>query len=130
MIIFYMETLKMNINNKEQEVILPVERMVGTVCYGSDRYVVVCTSVASNKKCSLVVIYEINEDNYNDYIEKGKDGLEYLELDAYNELVRECDTKEYSLRKNGLWFEKGDPIYMGCGNVSFGYARPYLDPSF
>ena len=38
-----METLKMNIRGKEQEIILPVERMLGTACYGSDRYAVVCT---------------------------------------------------------------------------------------
>ena len=125
-----METLKMNIRGKEQEIILPVERMLGTACYGSDRYAVVCTSFASNKKCTLVIRYELNEDNYKNCIEKGKDGLEYLKLDAYNEIVKPCDTKWYSLRKNGLWFEKGDPIYIGCGNVSFGYVRPYLDPSF
>lgn len=64
-----METLKIKqANGSEKAVILPVRGMVGTLHVGSDRYVVCCNAVISNKKVRLVNIYDITEDNKNQYI--------------------------------------------------------------
>jgi len=125
-----METLKMNIRGKEEEIILPVNRLTGTMYVGSDRYFVVCNTVLSNKKCGIVVLYDIDENNYKNYIEVGSDGLEYLKADAYNKMVPNNETRYYSLRKNGVWYPVGQEMRPGCSGVNFGYGRPYLDPSF
>lgn len=120
----------MNVYGREQEVILPVKRLMATMYVGSDRYSAVCDNVKSNKKCSIVVLYGINEDNYENFIEKDKDGLEYLKKEHYDEMVNDEDSRSYSLRKNGVWYPVGQEMRPGCGGISFGYARPYLDPSF
>lgn len=125
-----METLKMNVYGKEQEVILPVRRMLGTMYVGSDRHAVVCNNVKSNKKCSIVVLYDITENNYENFIEKDKDGLEYLKKEYYDKMVNNEDSRSYSLRKNGIWYPVGQEIRPGCSGIHFGYVRPYLDPSF
>lgn len=127
-----METLKMNVYGKEQEIILPVKKMVGTVFYGSDRYVVVCTNVYSNKKCSIVILYRIEENNYKEYVKTDKDGIEYLKDEFYDKFMNEYEIEKinYSLRKNGVWYPIGNPIQSGCGGIRFGYAMPYQDPSF
>lgn len=97
-----METLKMNVYGKEKEIILPVAGMVGTLYVGSDRYTVICTSVKSNKKCSVIFAYDIDERNLNNYITKDKDGLEYMRKDFFDIIKNSKDTIEYSLRKNGI----------------------------
>ena len=96
-----METIKIKqANGSEKTVILPVRGMVGTLHVGSDRYVVCCKSVISNKKVRLVNIYDITEDNKDHYIYE-KDGVEYLTDEAFNKFRR--DGELYSLRKNGTW---------------------------
>lgn len=114
-------------DGSEKAVILPVRGMVGTLHVGSDRYVVCCKDVISNKKVRLVNIYDIDEDNKDQYIYE-KDGVEYLSDEAFNKFM--CDGELYSLRKNGTWREVGIPTRESCCIVMFGHANPYLDPDF
>lgn len=107
-----METIKIKqADGSEKTVILPVRGMVGTLHVGSDRYVVCCKAVISNKKVRLVNIYDITEDNKDQYI-------------------YEKDGELYSLRKNGTWREVGIPTRESCCIVTFGHANPHLDPGF
>ncbi len=123
-----METLKIKQSDgSEKTVILPVCGMVGTLHVGSDRYVVCCKYVISNKKVRLVNIYDITEDNKDQYIYE-KDGVEYLTDEAFNKFMR--DGELYSLRKNGTWREVGIPTRESCCIVTFGQANPHLDPDF
>lgn len=125
-----MEILKMDVYGKETEIILPVKYLVGTMYVGSDRYCVVCTSVTSNKRCKIVVLHNINESNYKNFIEKDKDNLEYLKQEFYDNMVDESNSIKYSLRKNGVWYPVGNEMRPGCSGITFGYGRPYIDPSF
>lgn len=125
-----METLEVKINNEVRKVILPQIGMVGTMFVGSDRYVVCCNTVLSNKKCGLVVVHEISEKNIHKYIKKDNESVEFLTDNAFNELVPGNDTIYYSLRKNGVWYPVGNKIAPGCSGVKFGFANPYMDPSF
>ncbi len=123
-----MEIIKIKqADGSEKAVILPVRGMVGTLYVGSDRYVVCCKDVISNKKVSLVNIYDIDENNKDQYICE-KDGVEYLTDEAFNKFMR--DGELYSLRKNGTWREVGIPTRESCCIVTFGHANPYLDPDF
>ena len=123
-----METLKIKqADGSEKAVILPVRGMVGTLHVGSDRYVVCCKDAISNKKVRLVNIYDIDEDNKDQYIYE-KDGVEYLKDEAFNKFMR--DGELYSLRKNGTWREVGIPTRESCCIVTFGHANPHLDPDF
>ena len=123
-----METLKIKQSDgSEKTVILPVRGMVGTLHVGSDRYVVCCKDAISNKKVCLVNIYDITEDNKDQYIYE-KDGVEYLTDEAFNKFMR--DGELYSLRKNGTWREVGIPTRESCCIVTFGHANPHLDPDF
>ena len=123
-----METIKIKqADGSEKAVILPVRGMVGTLHVGSDRYVVCCKDAISNKKVLLMNIYDITEDNKDQYIYE-KDGVEYLTDEAFNKFMR--DGELYSLRKNGTWREVGIPTRQSCCIVTFGYANPYLDPDF
>ena len=123
-----METLKIKqANGSEKAVILPVRGMVGTLHVGSDRYAVCCNTVINNKKVRLVNIYDITEDNKNQYIYE-KDEVEYLTDEAFNKFVRGGEL--YSLRKNGTWREVGIPTRESCCIVTFGKANPHLDPDF
>ena len=125
-----METLKIKqFNGSEKTVILPVRGMVGTLYAGSDRYVVCCNVVWSNKKVGLVRIFDITEDNKDKYVYE-KDGVEYLTDEAFNKFVHGIDTLPYSLRKNGTWHTVGSKTEPGCCSVTFGHAYPYLDPNF
>ena len=125
-----METLKIKqFDGSEKTVILPIRGMVGTLHVGSDRYVVCCNVVWSNKKVGLVHIFDITEDNKDKYIYE-KDGAEYLTDEAYNKFVHGIDTLPYSLRKNGTWHTVGSITEPGCCSVTFGHAYPYLDPDF
>ena len=70
-----METIKIKqFDGSEKTVILPVRGMVGTLYAGSDRYVVCCNVVWSNKKVGLVRIFDITEDNKDKYVYE-KDGV-------------------------------------------------------
>ena len=123
-----METLKIKqFDGSEKTVILPVRGMVGTLHVGSDRYVVCCKDAISNKKVCLMNIFDITEDNKDQYIYE-KDGVEYLTDEAFNKFM--CDGELYSLRKNGTWREVGIPTRQSCCIVTFGYANPHLDPDF
>ena len=123
-----METIKIKqFDGSEKTVILPVRGMVGTLHVGSDRYVVCCKDVISNKNVRLVNIYDITEDNKDQYIYE-KDGVEYLTDKAFNKFM--CDGELYSLRKNGTWREVGIPTRESCCIVTFGHANPHLDPDF
>lgn len=123
-----METIKIKqFDGSEKTVILPVRGMVGTLHAGSDRYVVCCNVVWSNKKVGLVRIFDITEDNKDQYIYE-KDGAEYLTDEAFNKFVRGGEL--YSLRKNGTWREVGIPTRESCCIVTFGHANPHLDPDF
>ena len=123
-----METIKIKqADGSEKAVILPVRGMVGTLHVGSDRYVVCCKDAISNKKVRLVNIYDITEDNKDQYIYE-KDGVEYLKDEAFNKFMR--DGELYSLRKNGTWREVGIPTRESCCIVTFGHANPHLDPDF
>ena len=123
-----METLKIKqADGSEKTVILPVRGMVGTLHVGSDRYVVCCKDAISNKKVLLVNIYDITEDNKDQYIYE-KNGVEYLRDEAFNKFMR--DGELYSLRKNGTWREVGIPTRQSCCIVKLGYANPHLDPDF
>ena len=125
-----METLKIKqFDGSEKTVILPVRGMVGTLYAGSDRYVVCCNVVWSNKKVGLVRIFDITEDNKDKYVYE-KDGVEYLTDEAFNKFVHGIDTLPYSLRKNGTWHTVGSKTEPGCCSVTFGHAYPYLDPNF
>ena len=125
-----METLKIKqFNGSEKTVILPVRGMVGTLYAGSDRYVVCCNVVWSNKKVGLVRIFDITEDNKDKYVYE-KDGVEYLTDEAFNKFVHGIDTLPYSLRKNGTWHTVGSKTEPGCCSVTFGHAYPHLDPDF
>ena len=84
-------------------------------------------TIISNKKVRLVNIYDITEDNKDQYIYE-KDGVEYLKDEAFNKFMR--DGELYSLRKNGTWREVGIPTRESCCIVTFGYANPHLDPDF
>lgn len=125
-----METIKIKqFDGSEKTVILPVCGMVGTLYAGSDRYVVCCNVVWSNKKVGLVRIFDITEDNKDKYVYE-KDGVEYLTDEAFNKFVHGIDTLPYSLRKNGTWHTVGSKTEPGCCSVTFGHAYPYLDPDF
>jgi hypothetical protein len=136
------QTLKMTVNNHEVEITIPTTGMLGTYFVGSDRYAVVCLHAFSNKKCNLAILYDyeniapshiITTEDGTMYLDEemiakyaGKKALEeakYPDEESYNFL-------DYSLRKNGVWYRKGDPIQPGCGGVIFGTANPYRDPSF
>lgn len=125
-----METLEIVYNNEKITVILPQVGMVGTMFVGSDRYVVCCNTVFSNKKCGIVILYQLNERNVDKFIYKDNEGTEYLKSDAYNEFLPNNETIYYSLRKNGIWYPVGCKMQVGCHGVKFGFARPYQDPSF
>lgn len=130
-----MENLKMNVKRGnrtvEVNVPLPVPGSIGTMYVGSDRYIVCCNTVLSNKKCGLVVLYDVDKEK--DII-KGDDGYEYLCSPAYNKILgdtkRHGSQKYYSLRKTGSWYEIGKPIQPGCGAVRFGKGNEYTDPDF
>ena len=123
-----MEIIKIKqADGSEKAVILPVRGMVGTLHVGSDRYVVCCKAVISNKKVRLVNIYDITEDNKDQYIYE-KDGVEYLTDEAFNKFMR--DGELYSLRKNGTWREVGIPTRESCCIVTFGHTNPHIDPDF
>lgn len=125
-----METIKIKqFDGSEKTVILPVRGMVGTLYAGSDRYVVCCNVVWSNKKVGLVRIFDITEDNKDKYVYE-KDGVEYLTDEAFNKFVHGIDTLPYSLRKNGTWHTVGSKTEPGCCSVTFGHAYPHLDPDF
>ena len=125
-----METIKIKqFDGSEKTVILPVCGMVGTLYAGSDRYVVCCNVVWSNKKVGLVRIFDITEDNKDKYVYE-KDGVEYLTDEAFNKFVHSIDTLPYSLRKNGTWHTVGSKTELGCCSVTFGHAYPHLDPDF
>ena len=125
-----METIKIKqFDGSEKTVILPVHGMVGTLYAGSDRYVVCCNVVWSNKKVGLVRIFDITEDNKDKYVYE-KDGVEYLTDEAFNKFVHGIDTLPYSLRKNGTWHTVGSKTEPGCCSVTFGHAYPHLDPDF
>lgn len=125
-----METIKIKqFDGSEKTVILPVCGMVGTLYAGSDRYVVCCNVVWSNKKVGLVRIFDITEDNKDKYVYE-KDGVEYLTDEAFNKFVHGIDTLPYSLRKNGTWHTVGSKTEPGCCSVTFGHAYPHLDPDF
>ena len=125
-----METIKIKqFDGSEKTVILPVSGMVGTLYAGSDRYVVCCNVVWSNKKVGLVRIFDITEDNKDNYVYE-KDGVEYLTDEAFNKFVHGIDTLPYSLRKNGTWHTVGSKTEPGCCSVTFGHAYPHLDPDF
>ena len=125
-----METIKIKqFGGSEKTVILPVRGMVGTLYAGSDRYVVCCNVVWSNKKVGLVRIFDITEDNKDKYVYE-KDGVEYLTDEAFNKFVHGIDTLPYSLRKNGTWHTVGSKTEPGCCSVTFGHAYPHLDPDF
>ena len=125
-----METIKIKqFNGSEKTVILPVRGMVGTLYAGSDRYVVCCNVVWSNKKVGIVRIFDITEDNKDKYVYE-KDGVEYLTDEAFNKFVHGIDTLPYSLRKNGTWHTVGSKTEPGCCSVTFGHAYPHLDPDF
>lgn len=129
------QTLKItSFSNKEIEVVLPVPGMFGTMYVGSDRYAVVCTEVISNKKCKLVVMYNLTENNVGSLIKKDDEGVEYIDNDYFSYIkeqsYKEDNQLEFSLRKNGLWYQKGSEMRPGCCGVRFGYAQPYCDPSF
>ena len=123
-----METIKIKqADGSEKAVILPVRGMVGTLHVGSDRYVVCCKAVISNKKVRLVNIYDIDEDNKDQYIYE-KDGVEYLKDEAFNKFMR--DGELYSLRKNGTWPSVGARTESRCPGVIFGHAYPHLTHEF
>ena len=125
-----METIKIKqFDGSEKTVILPVRGMVGTLYAGSDRYVVCCNVVWSNKKVGIVRIFDITEDNKDKYVYE-KDGVEYLTDEAFNKFVHGIDTLPYSLRKNGTWHTVGSKTEPGCCSVTFGHAYPHLDPDF
>lgn len=125
-----METIKIKqFDGSEKTVILPVRGMVGTLYAGSDRYVVCCNVVWSNKKVGLIRIFDITEDNKDKYVYE-KDGVEYLTDEAFNKFVHGIDTLPYSLRKNGTWHTVGSKTEPGCCSVTFGHAYPHLDPDF
>lgn len=125
-----METIKIKqFDGSEKTVILPVRGMVGTLHAGSDRYVVCCNVVWSNKKVGLVRIFDITEDNKDKYVYE-KDGVEYLTDEAFNKFVHGIDTLPYSLRKNGTWHTVGSKTEPRCCSVTFGHAYPHLDPDF
>ena len=125
-----METIKIKqFDGSEKTVILPVRGMVGTLYAGSDRYVVCCNVVWSNKKVGLVRIFDITEDTKDKYVYE-KDGVEYLTDEAFNKFVHGIDTLPYSLRKNGTWHTVGSKTEPGCCSVTFGHAYPHLDPDF
>ena len=125
-----METIKIKqFDGSEKTVILPVRGMVGTLYAGSDRYVVCCNVVWSNKKVGLVRIFDITEDNKDKYVYE-RDGVEYLTDEAFNKFVHGIDTLPYSLRKNGTWHTVGSKTEPGCCSVTFGHAYPHLDPDF
>ena len=125
-----METIKIKqFDGSEKTVILPVRGMAGTLYAGSDRYVVCCNVVWSNKKVGLVRIFDITEDNKDKYVYE-KDGVEYLTDEAFNKFVHGIDTLPYSLRKNGTWHTVGSKTEPGCCSVTFGHAYPHLDPDF
>lgn len=119
----------MNVYGKEKEIVLPTPGMAGTLFVGSDRYTVVCVKVHSNKKCSLLYEYDIDEHNKSKYLEEAEDGCEYT-TEAYFNTYDEKDLLQFSLRKNGVWYQVGQPMAPGCCGVVFGHANPYLDPSF
>lgn len=133
------QTLKIkSFNNKEIEVVLPVPGMFGTMYVGSDRYAVICTEVISNKKCNIIICHNLTENNIEDVTKKDEEGIEYMDP-TYFEYIKEKfknvdpeydERLEYSLRKNGLWYQKGSEMRPGCCGVRFGYAQPYCDPSF
>ena len=123
-----METLKIKqADGSEKTVILPVRGMVGTLHVGSDRYVVCCKDAISNKKVRLMNIFDITEDNKDQYIYE-KDGIEYLTDEAFNKFMR--DGELYSLRKNGTWHSVGTRTESRCPGVIFGHAYPHLTHEF
>ena len=125
-----MDTLEIVYNNEKITVLLPQVGMVGTMFVGSDRYVVCCNTVFSNKKCGIVILYQLDERNVDKFIYKDNEGTEYLKSDTYNEFLPNNETIYYSLRKNGIWYPVGCKMQAGCHGVKFGFARPYQDPSF
>ena len=125
-----METLKIKQSDgSEKTVILPVRGMVGTLHVGSDRYVVCCKDVISNKKVRLVNIYDITEDNKDQYIYE-KDGAEYLTDEAFDKFVNPINTLHFSLRNNGTWHSVGTRTESRCPGVIFGHAYPHLTHEF
>ena len=125
-----METLKIKQSDgSEKTVILPVRGMVGTLHVGSDRYVVCCKDAISNKKVLLVNIYDITEDNKDQYIYE-KDGIEYLTDEAFDKFVNPINTLHFSLRKNGTWHSVGTRTESRCPGVIFGHAYPHLTHEF
>ena len=123
-----METIKIKqADGSEKTVILPVRGMVGTLHVGSDRYGVSCKAGISNKKVRLVNIYDITEDNKDQYIYE-KDGVEYLTDEAFNKFMR--DGELYSLRKNGTWREVGIPTRESCCIVTFSNDNQHIEHDF
>lgn len=127
---------------------------------GSDRYGVICTEVLSPNRVKVYTVYEPdffknveetnegmfvseemlnkikkdNEFNVEQFKEECMAITHKLPNDAEILEEEECHYnkfyKEYSLRKNGRWMEKGKPADYPCLAIGWGFARPYIDPGF
>lgn len=121
---------------RTEKQITPEVGIGGTMCVGSDEYMVVVTAILSSKRMKVAHVL----DDHKDKFVKDENGIERLPLDlikVYQEYEKFHQDDghpwympiEYSLRKNGLWIQKGDGKWS-TGFVILGEANEYMDPGF
>lgn len=91
--------------------------MGATLNLFSDRRAMTIVEVISPKE---IVVME-NETNCLDYYSS-----KYEILDSIAEYMGK---HTFTLRKNGMWIEKGQPKKHGSVTLSVGFRRHYIDPS-
>lgn len=100
------------------ETVVPVVGMGVTYCIGSDRYPYEVVKVVNDRTLQLREM---------DFRRTDNNGMsESQTYDITPNPARSSIT--VTLRKNGRWCQKGQP--MNSGGYSLGHARAYQDPSF
>ena len=92
-----------------------------TILLYSDSYGCSVTSVKRNKQGHVV---KVGVRKYDFTLTDWQDGEGVLEDTMYGE------EEYFTLRKNGGWFQEGQPKSRGSVQLAMGYARTYRDPSF
>ena len=115
---------------------MPEAGMLGTEYVGSDRYAVVCISVDSPKRVSLLRLGFDDEDEMMRIldIDTDSDGVQRVSDETLEEIKKSLsygDIEKWSMRRghNGKnYWKEMNKAYSTT--VHWGIAKPYRDPDF
>lgn len=111
-----------------KEVYMPQPGMLGTESVGSDSYSVVCVSVDSPKRVTVIRLWGLDENVIEDNpdIDIDDEGVRWMDKKNWKKYSPSKEEK-WSLRKNGRWYQMNS---SHSSNIHWGIANPYRDPSF